>query len=70
MLVTPGITALEYHHRRAALAQKLPRNSVAVLAANEVKFRAKPVFYEYYQDPDFFYLTGISSSTELRNKSH
>ena len=59
-IVTPGITALEYHHRRAALAKKLPRGSIAVLAANDLKFRSGPVFYEYHQDANFFYLTGFN----------
>ncbi|KAK5166992.1 aminopeptidase [Saxophila tyrrhenica] len=58
--LTPGISALEYHHRRAALAQRLSRNSIAVLAANELKYRSGPVFYEYHQEPNFFYLTGFN----------
>jgi Aminopeptidase P, N-terminal domain len=56
--VTPGITALEYAHRRSKLANRLPKDAVAVLAAAEVKYRAPGIFYEYHQDPDFFYLTG------------
>ena len=56
--VTPGISALEYHHRRAALAKKLPRNSIAVLASSELKFRSSAVFYEFHQEPNFYYLTG------------
>jgi len=58
--VTPGISALEYHHRRAALAQKLPHNSIAVLASADVKFRSGAVFYEFHQEPNFFYLTGTT----------
>ncbi|SMR53615.1 unnamed protein product [Zymoseptoria tritici ST99CH_3D1] len=58
--LTPGISALEYHHRRAALARKLPKNSVAVLAASEVKYRSGAVFYEFRQDSNFFYLTGFN----------
>ena len=58
--LTPGISALEYHHRRAALARKLPKNSVAVLAAAETKYRSGAVFYEFHQEPNFFYLTGTS----------
>ncbi|KAK3699813.1 aminopeptidase [Vermiconidia calcicola] len=58
--LTRGISALEYHHRRAALARKLPRNSIAVLAASELKFRSGPVFYEFHQEPNFFYLTGFN----------
>lgn len=60
IVVTPGISALEYHHRRAALARKLPLNSVAVIAAADTKFRSGAVFYEFHQDPHFFYLTGIA----------
>lgn len=56
--ITPGISALEYHYRRAALASKLPKNGIAILAANEVKFRSGAVFYEYRQEPNFYYLTG------------
>ncbi|KAF7185243.1 Intermediate cleaving peptidase 55 [Pseudocercospora fuligena] len=58
--LTPGISALEYHHRRAALARKLPRNSVAILASANTKFRSGAVFYEFHQDPNFFYLTGFN----------
>lgn len=63
--ITPGISALEYHHRRAALARKLPRNSVAILAANELKYRTSSVFYEYHQDPNFRYLTGFNEPESL-----
>ncbi|KAK5131225.1 hypothetical protein LTR08_001194 [Meristemomyces frigidus] len=58
--LTPGISALEYHHRRAALARKLPRNSVAVLAAAETKYRSGAVFYDFHQEPNFLYLTGFN----------
>lgn len=58
--LTPGISALEYHHRRAALARKLPQHGIAILAANDVRYRSGAVFYEYHQDPSFFYLTGVS----------
>lgn len=59
VLVTPGISALEYHHRRAKLAKALPKNSIAVLAASDLKYRSGPVFYEFHQDPNFLYLTGM-----------
>lgn len=58
--LTRGISALEYHHRRANLARKLPRNSIAILPANDVKYRSGAVFYEYHQEPNFYYLTGRS----------
>lgn len=58
--MTPGITALEYAQRRSKLANKLPQNAIAVLAASEVKYRAAGIFNEYRQDSNFFYLTGMS----------
>jgi intermediate cleaving peptidase 55 len=58
--LTPGIQAIEYHHRRAALARKLPRSSIAILAAADVKYRSGAVFYEFHQDSNFFYLTGLN----------
>ncbi|KAL8965083.1 MAG: hypothetical protein Q9197_006683, partial [Variospora fuerteventurae] len=59
--LTPGISALEYAQRRSNLASKLPKNGVAILAASELKYRSGPVFYEFHQDSDFFYLTGKSA---------
>jgi intermediate cleaving peptidase 55 len=57
--VTPGITAQEYYDRRVKLAKALPPNSIAVLAASDIKYRSGAVFYKFHQDPDFLYLTGI-----------
>jgi intermediate cleaving peptidase 55 len=63
--VTPGITALEYHQRRANLAKELPPNSIAVLAANDLKYASGAVFYKFHQDPDFLYLTGFKEQDAL-----
>ena len=57
--VTPGIAAFEYALRRAKLAAALPPGGVAVIPSASVKYRSGPVFYEFHQDPDFFYLTGF-----------
>lgn len=57
--VTPGITAQEYAHRRSRLANRLPKNAIAIVAAADIKYRAAGVFYEYRQDSNFFYLTGM-----------
>ena len=57
--VTQGITALEYAQRRSALAAKLPKDAVAVIAASPVKYRSGAVFYDFHQDSNFFYLTGM-----------
>lgn len=61
-IVTPGITALEYAERRTKLANSLPRNALAVIAAADIKDRSKSTFYEFHQNSDFFYLTGSSKS--------
>jgi len=58
--VTPGITALEYAQRRSKLASKLPKNAIAIIASSDVKYRSGAVFYEFHQDSNFFYLTGMA----------
>ena len=57
--VTPGISAQEYHNRRAKLAQNLPENGIAILAGADIKYRSGAVFYEFHQEPNFLYLTGF-----------
>ncbi|KAL2832693.1 xaa-pro dipeptidase app [Aspergillus pseudoustus] len=63
--LTPGITALEYAQRRSRLANKLPKGSVAVLAAAEVTYRASGIFHEYRQESNFFYLSGFKEPNAL-----
>ncbi|EAR12843.1 proline aminopeptidase P II [Polaribacter irgensii 23-P] len=49
----------EFHKdRRAALREKMPANSVAIIFANSVRNRANDVDYVFHQDPNFYYLTG------------
>ncbi len=50
----------EFHaERREALRDLLPENSVAVVFAAPVRNRSNDVDYEYHQNPDFYYLTGV-----------
>ena len=63
--LTPGITAQEYADRRTRLAAKLPDKAVAIVAASDTVFRSGSVFYEFHQDPDFFYLTGFNEPEAL-----
>ncbi|KAF3762008.1 hypothetical protein M406DRAFT_342663 [Cryphonectria parasitica EP155] len=58
--LTPGITAQEYHDRRARLAQALPKNAVAILPAAEIKWRSGAVFFPFRQESNFLYLTGFN----------
>lgn len=63
--ITPGISAVEYAERRLRLARSLPPNSVAVLAASDIKTRSGAVFYKFHQEPNFFYLTGFNEPTAV-----
>jgi hypothetical protein len=69
--VTPGITAQEYYDRRVKLAKALPANSIAVLAASDIRLHAGSgsVFYKFHQDPDFLYLTGNAMPLYMRDES-
>ena len=62
--VTPGISAQEYAQRRSRLAAKLPRNGIAILAAADIKYRSGAVFYDFHQEPNFFYYTGMATVTK------
>ncbi|MEM9024573.1 MAG: aminopeptidase P N-terminal domain-containing protein, partial [Bacteroidota bacterium] len=54
-LLTP-----EFHRgRREALRELLPDSAVAVFFANPVRNRSNDVDYEYHQDPNFYYLSGL-----------
>ena len=51
----------EFHRgRREALRNRLPEGGVAVLFASPVRNRSNDVDYEYHQDPNFYYLTGLT----------
>ena len=63
--LTPGITAVEYAQRRNQLAARLPENAIAIIAASDIVFRSGHAFYEFHQDPDFFYLTGFNEPEAL-----
>ncbi len=50
----------EFHKgRRDSLRKLMPDSSVAVIFANPVRNRANDVDYQYSQDPNFYYLTGL-----------
>ena len=69
--VSPGISAIEYAKRRTKLAAQLPDNAIAVVTASDIVYRTGHVFYDFHQDPDFFYLTGASKTiqeTDVRLK--
>lgn len=50
----------EFHReRRQALRDKLPAGGVAIFEAGPVRNRSNDVDFEYHQDPNFYYLTGL-----------
>ncbi|MCB0403093.1 MAG: aminopeptidase P family protein [Flavobacteriales bacterium] len=49
-----------FKRNREALRKLMPDNSVAVFFANPVRNRSNDVNYEYHQDPDFYYLSGLT----------
>lgn len=57
--VTPGITAQEYYARRQTILESLPDKSLVIIPGNDVQFATSSVFYEFRQDPNFYYLTGF-----------
>lgn len=56
----------EFHKdRREALRALMPEGSVAVFFSAPVRNRANDVDYEYHQDPDFYYLTGLTEPNSV-----
>ncbi len=50
----------EFHAgRRDALRARMPENSVVVVFSNPEQLRSNDVYFQYHQDPDFYYLTGL-----------
>lgn len=54
------LTAAFHTERRQALRALLPERGVAMLEAATLKTRSNDVSYEYHQDPDLYYLTGVT----------
>lgn len=48
-----------HKNNREKLRSLMPDNSVAVFFSAPVRTRSNDVDYEYHQDPDFYYLTGL-----------
>ncbi|KAI1422436.1 peptidase M24, structural domain-containing protein [Xylaria sp. FL1777] len=63
--LTPGITAKEYHERRAALCSVLPTDSAVVLRSADLLYRSGAVFHAFRQETNFLYLTGFSEPESL-----
>lgn len=55
----------EFQARRAALFQKMPMNSLAILASAPIQFRNSDTDHLFRQDSYFYYLTGFNESFAL-----
>lgn len=56
----------EFHKgRRDALRALMPDSTMAVFFAAPVRNMSNDVDYEYHQDPDFYYLTGITEPNSM-----
>ena len=56
----------EFHiGRRDAFREKLPDSTIAVFFAAPEKIRSNDVEYDFKQDPDFDYLTGLKESNSV-----
>lgn len=56
----------EFHkERRKALRDSLPPRSVSAIFSNPVKNRSNDVEFEFHQDPNFYYLTGLNEPNSL-----
>jgi len=54
-----------HQDRRDTLRKLLPENSCAILLSNPLRNRSNDVDFQYSQDPDFYYLTGLVEPNSL-----
>lgn len=57
---------MSFHAKnRENLRKLMPKNSVAIFFTNPEQVRSNDVYYEYHQDPNFFYLTGFTEPNSV-----
>ncbi len=60
-LYDSDLLSVSFHkNRRDTLIELLPPKTCAVFFSNPVRNRSNDVNYQYFQDPDFYYLTGLN----------
>ena len=65
-LYDTDLLSKEFHSgRRDALRKLMTDSSAAVFFSSTVKNRSNDVDYEFHQDPDFYYLTGLNEENAL-----
>ncbi|KAE8915076.1 hypothetical protein PF005_g9355 [Phytophthora fragariae] len=55
----PGLPASEFQQRRAKLFATMPDNSALIANAAEVKYMTHDIPWEFHQNSNFMYLTGL-----------
>lgn len=59
-LFDKDLLSRDFHaSRREALRMLLPPNSLAIFFANPIRKRSNDIDFQYSQDPNFYYLTGL-----------
>ena len=59
------LTASFHKNRREQLRNLMPDSSVAIFFSSPIRNRSNDVDYEYHQDPNFRYLTGLNEPHSL-----
>lgn len=59
-MLQPYIPPSELILRREKISHILPKNTVLILLSNPLIYRNSDVEYPYYQNSNFWYLTGIN----------
>jgi len=62
---TDLLPASFHKKNREALRELLPHNSVAVFFASPIKNRSNDVDFQYHQEPNFYYLTGLNEPNAI-----
>ncbi|MBT5403870.1 MAG: hypothetical protein HOL28_10540, partial [Crocinitomicaceae bacterium] len=59
------LTATFHSERRQELRKRMAPNSVAIFLANPIRNRSNDINFEYHQDPNFYYFTGLNEPHAL-----
>ncbi|RLN89820.1 hypothetical protein BBJ28_00021592 [Nothophytophthora sp. Chile5] len=58
-VVVAGLPATDFQERRSKLFDVLPDNSALIVNAAEVKYMTHDIPWEFHQNANFLYLTGL-----------
>ncbi len=59
------LTSGFYSNRREEVRKRLPEKSVAILFCAPERLYSNDVYYDFHQDPNFYYLTGFNSPNSV-----